>query len=85
MNQPKFKKWKRPAGARQIFRRRFCRMCRDKIDSIDYKDIRRLERLITDRGKIVSRRSSGNCARHQRRVARAVKRARFIALLPYVK
>lgn len=69
----------------QITRKRFCRLCQEKIVSIDYKDIKRLEKFITDRGKIVARRSSGNCARHQRMVARAIKRARFVALMPYVK
>ena len=76
---------RRTKNLRQIFRKRFCRLCQEKITHVDYKDIKRLERFITDRGKIVSRRSSGNCARHQRMIARAVKRARFIALLPYTK
>ncbi len=76
---------KRSRIAKQISRRRYCRLCREKVDSIDYKDIKRLEKFITDRGKIVSRRSSGNCARHQRMVARAIKRARFVALLPYTR
>ena len=76
---------KRTKNLRQVFKRRFCRLCREKVPYIDYKDIKRLEKFITDRGKIVSRRSSGNCARHQRMVARAVKQARFVALLPYVK
>lgn len=66
-------------------RKRFCRFCKEKISDIDYKDIKILERLITDRGKILSSRISGNCAKHQRRIAAAIKRARFIALLPYVK
>ncbi len=76
---------KRAKNLKQIFRRRFCRLCREKINYIDYKDIKRLQNFITDRGKIVSRRSSGNCARHQRMIARAIKRARFVALLPYTK
>jgi small subunit ribosomal protein S18 len=70
---------------RYFFRKRFCRLCQEKVASVDYKDIKRLEKFITDRGKIVSRRSSGNCARHQRMIARAIMRARFIALLPYTK
>jgi small subunit ribosomal protein S18 len=65
-------------------RKKFCRLCREKIKKLDYKD-RLLERFITDRGKIASRRQSGNCARHQRMLAQAIKRARFISLLPYVK
>jgi small subunit ribosomal protein S18 len=76
---------KRVKNLRQITRKRFCRLCREKINYVDYKDTKRLEKFITDRGKILSRRSSGNCARHQRIVARAIKRARFVALLPYVK
>ena len=76
---------KRVRTLRQVFRRRFCRFCREKVTSIDYKDIKRLERFITDRGKIVSRRSSGNCAGHQRMIAKAIKRARYLALLPYTK
>ena len=66
-------------------RKRVCRFCADKIEKIDYTDIRRLEYFITDRGKIVSTRFSGNCARHQRRVSEAIKKARFISLLPYVR
>lgn len=85
MSPVKFKRRVRAKSLRQIFRRRFCRLCQEKITYIGYKDIKRLERFITDRGKIVSRRSSGNCARHQRMIARAIKRARFIALLPYTK
>jgi small subunit ribosomal protein S18 len=83
MRPVKFKKRKK--GLRQVFRKRFCRFCQNKINYLDYKDIKTLERFITDRGKIVSRRSSGNCARHQRMVARAIKQARFVSLLPYVR
>lgn len=61
-----------------------CRFCMDKI-KIDYKDDSLLRRFITDRGKITPRRVTGTCARHQRMLARAIKRARFIALIPYVK
>ncbi len=61
-----------------------CRFCMDDIE-IDYKNTILLRRFVTDRGKITPRRITGTCARHQRRVAAAVKRARFIALLPYVK
>jgi len=66
-------------------RKRFCRFCQDKVRILDYKDIKTLESLIKERGKIVSSRFSGNCAKHQRRLAEAVKRARFISLLPYVR
>ncbi len=60
-----------------------CRFCEDKTLSIDYKDVRLLQRFITERGKIIPRRMSGTCARHQRQVTRALKRARQIALLPF--
>jgi len=76
---------KKTKNLRQGLRRRFCRLCKEKITQVDYKDVKRLEKFMTDRGKIVSRRSSGNCALHQRMVARAIKRARTVAMLPYVK
>lgn len=76
---------KKKSASFMHFRKRICRFCKEKINSIDYKDIKRLERFITDRGKIVSSRISGNCAKHQRMVARAVKKSRFISLLPYTK
>ena len=65
-------------------RRKPCPYCRDKIDQVDYKDITALRRLISDRGKTRSRRITGACRRHQSQIARAVKRARELALLPYV-
>jgi small subunit ribosomal protein S18 len=65
-------------------RRKPCPYCRDKIDQVDYKDVSALRRLISDRGKIRSRRITGACRRHQSQIARAVKRARELALLPYV-
>jgi len=68
-----------------FLRKKTCRFCRDKNRQIDYKDIDLLESFIKDRGKMVSSRLSGNCAKHQRRVAEAIKRARYLALLPYVK
>lgn len=61
-----------------------CRFCRLKIDEVDFKDIPTLIKLTTQQGKIFSRKRSGNCARHQRSVMLAVKRARYMALLPYV-
>jgi small subunit ribosomal protein S18 len=65
-------------------RRKPCPYCRDKVDQVDYKDIASLRRMISDRGKIRSRRITGACRRHQSQIARAVKRARELALLPYV-
>jgi small subunit ribosomal protein S18 len=79
------RKARRKPGGFLPLRKRVCRFCKEKINSVDYKDIKRLERFMTERGKIVSSRISGNCAKHQRVVARAIKRARFISLLPYVK
>jgi len=64
-------------------RRKVCRFCVDSTLAIDYKDPQTLRYFITERGKIVPRRISGNCARHQRKVAKAIKRARKIALMPY--
>ena len=65
-------------------RRKPCPFCRDKVEFVDYKDITTLRKFISDRGKIRSRRISGTCRRHQNQVATAVKRARELALLPYV-
>jgi small subunit ribosomal protein S18 len=64
-------------------KRRVCSFCVDKIEHIDYKDAARLRRYITERGKIMPRRISGNCAAHQRELTVAVKRARVVALLPF--
>ncbi len=65
-------------------KRKGCRFCADKSAGIDYKDPRLLRGFITERGKIVPRRISGNCAKHQRQMSLAIKRARVIALLPYL-
>ena len=64
-------------------RRRTCRFCADKIDYIDYKDVRQLMMAIPERGKIQPRRISGTCAKHQRKLTTAIKRARQLALIPY--
>ena len=61
-----------------------CRYCREKVNEIDYKDVSSLTKLTTQQGKMFSRKRSGNCARHQRSAKWAIKRARFMALLPYV-
>ena len=66
-------------------RKKTCRFCEEKVNVLDYKDIRRLERLVSERGKMLSRRLTGNCAKHQRKVEDAVKKARFLALLPFLK
>ncbi|MEA5012195.1 MAG: 30S ribosomal protein S18 [Angelakisella sp.] len=65
-------------------RRKVCAFCVDKVESIDYKDIPRLRRYLSERAKIVPRRVTGTCARHQRQLTIAIKRARHLALLPYV-
>jgi len=70
-------------GGRRMHRRRVCRFCIDKVDLIDFKDVRLLSNYLPERGKILPRRISGTCATHQRMLAEAIKRARNIALLPY--
>ncbi len=70
--------------ARRPFIKKVCRFCSDKAEYIDYKDLERIGRYVTDRGKIIPSRLTGTCARHQRVLTRAIKRARFMALLPYV-
>ena len=65
-------------------RKKVCTFCADKIDHIDYKDINRLKKCVSDRAKILPRRISGACAKHQRQITVAIKRARHVALLPYI-
>ena len=65
-------------------RKRVCAFCADKIAEIDYKDVPRLRRFLSERGKIIPRRVTGTCARHQRQLTTAIKRARHLAFLPYV-
>jgi small subunit ribosomal protein S18 len=74
---------KRPGAAGPI-RKRGCFFCKDKVEEIDYKNANQLRRYISEKGKIRSRRITGACRRHQRQVAVAIKRAREMALLPYV-
>jgi small subunit ribosomal protein S18 len=75
---------KRPGGPAGQVKRRNCFFCKEKIDEIDYKNVNQLRRYISEKGKIRSRRITGACRRHQVQVAQAVKRAREMALLPYV-
>lgn len=75
--------WERPGGRRRPGRRKVCRFCADKTLKVDYKDVRTLQNFITEGGKIVPSRTSGNCAKHQRQLAIAIKRARVLALLPF--
>jgi small subunit ribosomal protein S18 len=69
---------------RRFQRRRFCKFCADKVPYIDYKDTRILRTYMTERGKILPRRMTGTCAKHQRELTTAIKRARNIALLPFM-
>jgi small subunit ribosomal protein S18 len=73
----------RGGGGRRMHRRKVCRFCIEKVDLIDFKDVKMLQNYIPERGKILPRRISGSCATHQRMLAEAIKRARNIALLPY--
>jgi small subunit ribosomal protein S18 len=71
-------------GGRKFFRRKkVCKFCVEKIDAIDYKDVRLLQQFVAERGKIVPRRLTGVCTPHQRRLSSAIKQARNIALLPF--
>jgi len=65
-------------------RKKVCLFCADKIDHIDYKDTNRLKKFVTERAKILPRRISGACAKHQRQLTTAIKRARHVALMPYI-
>ena len=69
---------------KRFVRRKSCKFCADKVEEIDFRDTARLSKATSERGKILPRRIAGNCAKHQRQLARAVKRARSIALMPYV-
>ncbi|MCA1593836.1 MAG: 30S ribosomal protein S18 [Acidobacteria bacterium] len=73
----------RAGGRGRMRRRKVCRFCLDKVDLIDFKDVKLLQNYIPERGKVVPRRITGTCAPHQRMLAEAIKRARNIALLPY--
>ncbi len=76
---------KKDGQRRPMFRRRkVCKFCADKIDDINYKDVKLLSPFVPERGKILPRRISGTCAMHQRKLQTALKRARQIALIPYV-
>lgn len=72
---------RRPRGRRP--RRKVCSFCVDKIEFIDYKDVGRIRRFTNERGKILPRRMTGNCAKHQRQLSEAIKRARAVALMPF--
>ena len=73
----------RKVKRKMYFRKKVCRFCADSSLQIDYKDARTLRYFVTERGKIIPRRISGNCAKHQRKITLAIKRARHLALVPY--
>ena len=73
----------RPMNRGRKARKKVCGFCVDKVENIDYKDIARLRRYMSERGKILPRRVTGTCARHKRELTVAIKRARHLALLPY--
>ena len=81
VTKTKTAKWTRP---RYVPRRKVCSFCANKSEVIDYKDPEKLSNYITDRAKIAPRRRTGTCAKHQRVLSTAIKRARHLALLPYV-
>lgn len=74
----------KPVKRRRFGRRKVCKFCVDKIVAVDYRDVRRVRTFVTERGKIIPRRISGNCAQHQRQLTSALKRIRTVALAPYV-
>jgi small subunit ribosomal protein S18 len=74
----------KPMRARRA-KKKVCVFCVDKVDSIDYKDTAKLRKYVSERGKILPRRITGNCAKHQRALTSAIKRARHVALMPYVQ
>jgi small subunit ribosomal protein S18 len=71
-------------GGRTYFKKKVCKLCVQKLKTVDYKDINMLRKFVTDRGKMLPRRITGTCAKHQRVVSKSIMRARMIALLPFV-
>jgi small subunit ribosomal protein S18 len=74
---------KAPRPPKRVPKKKVCTFCVDHVEDIDYKDVAKLKRYITEKGKILPRRMSGVCAKHQRPLANAIKRARIMALLPF--
>ena len=83
MRRPERKTNERKRERREYMRKKVCRFCTDSKLRIDYKDFRLLRSFLTERGRIVPRRISGNCAKHQRELTSAIKRARHVAMLPF--
>ena len=69
---------------KKVYKKKPCRFCMDKIETIDYLDYQKFQKLLTERGKIMPSRITGTCAKHQRQLAAAIKKARVLALLPFV-
>ena len=87
MRVARVRKTRLPRGVaerRRFIRRKACKFCAERVELVDFRDTARLSKFASERGKILPRRISGNCARHQRQLARAVKRARAVALMPYI-
>ena len=82
MSEDRGDRARRPRGRKP--RRKVCQFCVEKVQHIDYKDVTRIRRFTSERGKILPRRMTGTCAKHQRKLSTAIKRARIIALMPYV-
>jgi len=74
---------KRKKRKKKIFKKKQCKFCLNAVEGIDYKEVGRLKKYITERGKIIGSRITGNCAKHQRKLTNAIKRARVMALLPF--
>ena len=68
---------------KRVYRKKVCKFCGEKVKAIDYKDTMRIVKFVTERGKIIPSRISGNCAKHQRMLAKAIKKARLVAFIPY--
>jgi small subunit ribosomal protein S18 len=85
MFEKRKKRPRSPNGSkRRIYRKKPCRFCLDKVGNIDYLDYPKFQKLITERGKIMPSRITGTCAKHQRQLAKAIKKARVMALMPFV-
>ena len=84
LEEEKFVKEEKSFKKKRPSRRKVCAFCMDKATEIDYKDVNKLKKYITEKGKIISRRQTGTCAKHQRELTTAIKRARTMAYLPYV-
>ena len=82
--KPEKKKFKKDPLKKKVFKKRPCRFCADKVKNLDFIEYLRFQKFLTERGKIVPSRISGTCAPHQRQLAKAIKKARILALLPFV-